>query len=87
MLWHWPQLHSAELCLQRCAHLLVNYFNADDCYTHYVKSNCPVIKGAYNKEIDFIKEGAKEPQEVCRSGLPSAVAAIHLLSGMCVEGL
>ena len=60
--------------------MLVNYFNADDCYTHYVKNNCPVIKapgGGYSKEIDFIKEGAKEPQEVCRTGHPSAVAAIH----------
>jgi hypothetical protein len=59
-----------QMCLQTCAHLLVKYFNADDCYTHYVKNNCAVIKppgGGYDKVQDDIQWAAREPQEVLRS--------------------
>jgi hypothetical protein len=60
----------------RCAHLLVNYFNADDCYTHYVKNNCAVIKapgGGYDKHQEDIQWGAKEPQEAFDTHIRDAI--------------
>ena len=51
---------------QTSAHLLVEYFDAEKTYMDYLRNCSSLIKDApgYSKHLDFIREGAVNPQAV-----------------------